>query len=63
MSTELTTPGDKLIGKRIYAVFREWEPKKNPITFKDSEGVEKNKYTLKTRVYCRIEAPLRKKQK
>ena len=61
MSVELTNPGDKLIGKRIYAQFREWEPKKKSVTLEDNDGSEKHKYTLKTRVYCRIEAPLRKK--
>lgn len=62
MSTELTNPGDKLIGKRIYAQFRKWEPHKNHITFKEDSGLVKHKYALVSRVYCRIEVPLKKKK-
>lgn len=59
MVVELTKPGDRLIGKRIYAQFREWEPLKEPAILDDNI---RNKYTLKVRVSCRIETPLNKKK-
>lgn len=55
MVTELTKPGDKLIGKRIHAQFRAWDPLNGPAI----DG-NKYKYVLTGRVSCRIERPLSK---
>ena len=58
---ELKNPGDRLVGERIYAQFRDWMPKKGPNVSKNNNGIERKICTLKKTVVCVIENPIRKK--
>jgi len=49
--------GDKIIGKRIYAEFREYSPLSGP---KEIRGTNRKQYVLKKTVQCWITKPLKK---